>query len=41
VIQEALGEHVLTHFMEAKRIEWNIYRTQVTEWEREQYLNTY
>ncbi|MBX6353475.1 MAG: type I glutamate--ammonia ligase [Thermoflavifilum sp.] len=41
VIREALGEHVFTHFVEAKRIEWNIYRTQVTEWEREQYLSLY
>ncbi|MDQ0189323.1 type I glutamate--ammonia ligase [Alicyclobacillus cycloheptanicus] len=41
VLVEALGEHVLTHFIEAKRIEWNIYRTQVAEWEREQYLQLY
>jgi glutamine synthetase len=41
VICEALGEHVLTHFVEAKKIEWNMYRTQVTEWEKEQYLNLY
>lgn len=37
----ALGEHAVTHFVEAKRIEWNMYRTQVTEWEREQYLSNY
>lgn len=41
VLVEALGEHVLTHFIEAKRIEWNIYRTQVSEWERDQYLQMY
>ncbi len=41
VLREALGEHVMTHYIEAKRIEWNIYRTQVTQWEREQYLTNY
>lgn len=41
VLVDALGEHVLTHFIEAKRMEWNIYRTQVSEWERDQYLQMY
>jgi len=41
VIMEALGDHVLVHFIEAKRIEWNMFRTQVTEWEREQYFSIY
>ncbi|WP_062305348.1 type I glutamate--ammonia ligase [Alicyclobacillus sendaiensis] len=41
VIMDALGEHVLLHFIEAKRIEWNMFRTQVTEWEREQYFTIY
>nr|WP_188883323.1 type I glutamate--ammonia ligase [Alicyclobacillus cellulosilyticus] len=41
VLREALGEHVCRHFIEAKRIEWNVYRTQVTEWEREQYFVMY
>lgn len=41
VIMEALGDHVLLHFIEAKRIEWNMFRTQVTEWEREQYCTIY
>lgn len=39
VICEALGEHALKHFCELKEIEWELYRTQVHEWEREQYLN--
>lgn len=41
VLHEALGEHIISHFMEAKRIEWNVYRTQVSEWERDQYLQLY
>ena len=41
VICEALGEHVLTHFIRAKEIEWEMYRLQVHPWERDQYLCTY
>jgi glutamine synthetase len=41
VIQTALGPHVCEWFLEAKRAEWNEYRMQVTEWERERYLMTY
>ncbi|EPZ50872.1 type I glutamate--ammonia ligase [Alicyclobacillus acidoterrestris] len=41
VLREALGQHVLLHFIEAKKIEYNIYRTQVTEWEKDQYLHLY
>lgn len=41
MLRAALGEHVMTHFVEAKRIEWSMYRIQVTEWEREQYFSTY
>ncbi|HEX6970729.1 MAG TPA: type I glutamate--ammonia ligase, partial [Limnochordia bacterium] len=41
VIQEALGEHICRRFVEAKRIEWDIYRTQVHAWEIEQYLGVF
>lgn len=41
VICEALGEHALTHFIEAKEIEWDLFRVQVHPWEREQYLEQY
>ncbi|MDI3327288.1 MAG: type I glutamate--ammonia ligase [Alicyclobacillaceae bacterium] len=41
VIVEALGEHAYTHFVEAKLIEWDMFRTAVHPWEREQYLNMY
>jgi glutamine synthetase len=41
VIQEALGEHVLEHFIEAKSLEWDVYRTQVHQWELDQYLETF
>ncbi|WP_318504272.1 type I glutamate--ammonia ligase [Bacillus sp. T3] len=41
VIVSALGEHILDHFIEAKEIEWDMFRTQVHPWEREQYMKMY
>jgi glutamine synthetase len=41
VIRDALGEHVFSHYLEAKRAEWDEYRTQVTEWEVARYLDQY
>ncbi len=41
VMREALGEHIFSRFLEAKRIEWEIYRQQVHDWEIDQYLTVY
>ncbi|TDQ39733.1 type I glutamate--ammonia ligase [Aureibacillus halotolerans] len=41
IIMAALGEHAAEHFIEAKEIEWDMFRTQVHPWEREQYLTLY
>ena len=41
VIKDSLGEHIVNEFTTAKKIEWDRYRTQVTEWELESYLNAY
>jgi glutamine synthetase len=41
VICDALGEHVLGHFVEAKRAEWNEYRGQVSTWELDRYLEQF
>ncbi|MDA8204410.1 MAG: type I glutamate--ammonia ligase [Chloroflexi bacterium] len=41
VICEALGDHVLSHFVEAKRAEWDEYRGQVTSWELDRYLEQF
>jgi glutamine synthetase len=41
VIAEALGDHVPSHFIEAKRNEWDEYRMQVTDWELDRYLEAY
>jgi len=40
-ITSALGSHVLSRFIEAKEIEWDMFRTQVHPWEREQYMGLY
>jgi glutamine synthetase len=41
VITGALGKHITTHFIEAKRQEWRDYITQVSPWELETYLAKY
>jgi len=37
VVKETLGEHVFTKFIENKRIEWDNYRTWVTDYELNEY----
>lgn len=41
VMLETLGEHALNRFVEAKEIEWDLFRTRVHDWERDQYLTLY
>ena len=41
VVCEALGDHVLSHFVEAKRLEWDEYRSQVSDWEVDRYLDEF
>jgi glutamine synthetase len=41
VIREALGPHIFESFLEAKLIEWDIYRSQVHQWELDQYLSIF
>jgi glutamine synthetase len=38
LVQKALGDHVFNAFIENKKIEWNQYRTQVTDYELKRYL---
>jgi glutamine synthetase len=38
VVRKALGEHVFHAFIENKKIEWNQYKAQVTEYELKKYL---
>jgi glutamine synthetase len=41
VICDILGPYLLQRFLEAKRMEWEDYRIQVTPWELKRYLTTY
>jgi glutamine synthetase len=41
VIVAGLGEHIMEHFVEAKEIEWDMFRTVVHQWERDQYMSMY
>jgi len=38
VVRKALGDHVFDAFIQNKKIEWNEYRSQVTEYELNKYL---
>ena len=38
LLQEALGDHIFTSFIENKRIEWREYRSTVTDYEISRYL---
>lgn len=40
-IKEVLGVHASSKYIEAKRAEWANYRSQVTDWEINQYLNQF
>jgi glutamine synthetase len=41
IAKEALGEHILEHYIENKEAEWDDYRTAVTDWELKKYLSNY
>ena len=40
-VKETLGEHTFTNYIKAKKIEWDEYRTKVTQWEIDNYLEQY
>jgi glutamine synthetase len=39
--RETLGEHVFNKYLEAKKIEWDNYKTKVHKWEIDEYLMKY
>jgi glutamine synthetase len=41
VVRDALGAHTHEVFINAKRLEWEDYRLEVTDWELEKYLSNY
>ena len=38
VVKEALGSHIYNKFVELKKLEWDDFRTTVTEWEIKRYI---
>jgi glutamine synthetase len=40
-MRSVLGDHLFDNYVKAKKAEWNQYRTQVSEWEIDQYLNRF
>jgi glutamine synthetase len=38
VVKEALGEHIFNEFVKAKTMEWDSFKTYVTQWETDQYM---
>ncbi|NLW24405.1 MAG: type I glutamate--ammonia ligase [Clostridia bacterium] len=41
LVRELLGEHIFNKYIEAKRKEWDEYRTKISQWELEHYLSRY
>jgi glutamine synthetase len=41
VMRETLGEHIFSHFIQAKKMEWSQYISQVHPWELDRYLSYY
>jgi len=40
IVRDAFGDHTWQRYIEAKRAEWDMFRTYVTDWEVEKYLMT-
>lgn len=38
LLKNTLGEHVFSKLIENKKVEWNRFKEQVTQWELDQYL---
>ena len=41
LVKKALGEHIFNEFVTAKEMEWDRYRTDVSPWEINEYLEKY
>jgi len=39
VVRHALSNHLFDHFIKAKKIEWDTYKAQVHQWERDQFMD--
>ena len=38
-MRRAFGDHIFTNYVKLKRAEWDDYRVQLTQWERDRYLS--
>jgi glutamine synthetase len=38
LVRKALGEHLFNVFIQNRKVEWDLYRSQVTDYELKQYL---
>lgn len=41
IMEDALGEHIYKQFIASKSIEWDMYRSTISQWERDQYMKQY
>jgi glutamine synthetase len=41
LMRETLGDHIYTHYLAAKRAEWDSFSRHVSPWEVDRYLNVY
>ena len=41
IAEDTLGPHIFAKYIEAKEAEWDRYRTAVTDWEIDEYLDVY
>ncbi len=41
LMRKTLGEHIFSHFVKAKKMEWNLYNQKVHQWELNRYLAIY
>ncbi len=39
LMKKTLGEHIFSKFLVAKKAEWDLYRMQISEWERQRYMD--
>jgi glutamine synthetase len=41
LMRDTLGDHIFTHYLAAKRAEWDSFSRHVSPWEVDRYLNVY
>jgi glutamine synthetase len=41
LMRDTLGDHIFSHYLAAKRAEWDAFSRHVSPWEVDRYLNVY